>query len=492
MTAVGAPPEVVAYVSDLEGDIQFWRRYVAVSKVLFPQPDGTVGLKEGAHFVFGGDAVDHRPGDLEVLEELLALKRRYPDRVHFILGNRDINKLRLATELSDWHRAALPLADHPGVYWHSAGAPPKVLSEEELKADTAAARLRWILKHTMGARWAFEARRTELLRRKQGHGSTDGPCEVSDEEVVSNFIEAASPGGLLFDYISQGRLALKLGRLLFVHAGLPRSSGQWQPGWVPGWQVPDEESRSGVPIPEWLEALEELRKAAVLECEEAVGKEPKVKSADAAWALKGGYVHSQPGSALMQYAMRDMPGGSRQPSAVYNGWLEDDSYLPMKPDEATLSWLRGGGVSCVLSGHLPHGDAPLVMRLAEDVVAVTGDTSFASEVIWADGGAAAAPDDVAQTPAAARTPPLEPASRGASYSEILLKPDGSFAVSGVLSNGQPFSADSVDPVLGRSTADGWIVKGRLSEGEESKLVLCRNKGWDFWSRIADESEVELV
>merc|ERR1712224_729865 len=84
-----------------------------------------------------------------------------------------------------------------------------------------------------------------------------------------------------------------------------------------------------------------------------------------AWSMKGqgGYVHSQPGSALLQYAMRDMPDGTRQPSVVYNGWLGDD-YQPIQADDKTLEWLHAGGVRQIVSGHLPHGDAPLVLRVA--------------------------------------------------------------------------------------------------------------------------------
>ena len=57
-------------------------------------------LRDGCEFVFGGDAVDKGNGDIRFVRAMLRLKKRYPDRVHLIVGNRDCNKLRFGTELT--------------------------------------------------------------------------------------------------------------------------------------------------------------------------------------------------------------------------------------------------------------------------------------------------------------------------------------------------------------------------------------------------------
>eukprot|EP00961_Rhodomonas_salina_P130234 1753715-Rhodomonas_salina.1 len=46
-------------------------------------------------------AQDKGIGDVRFVRLLLALRKEYPERVHWIIGNRDCNKLRLAAELSD-------------------------------------------------------------------------------------------------------------------------------------------------------------------------------------------------------------------------------------------------------------------------------------------------------------------------------------------------------------------------------------------------------
>jgi hypothetical protein len=61
--------------------------------------------------VFGGDVVDRGDGDLRILRDLMQLKRAYPTRVHFILGNRDLNKVPPPSTTPD-ECVHLPIALH--------------------------------------------------------------------------------------------------------------------------------------------------------------------------------------------------------------------------------------------------------------------------------------------------------------------------------------------------------------------------------------------
>lgn len=56
-------------------------------------------LHEGFGFVFGGDLYDKGPYDIRLTKMLCDLKESNPDRVWLLMGNRDINKLRLSSEL---------------------------------------------------------------------------------------------------------------------------------------------------------------------------------------------------------------------------------------------------------------------------------------------------------------------------------------------------------------------------------------------------------
>src|SRR5437868_1676624 len=88
----------VAYVTDVEG---MWTRlesFCADNDIVSLDNDGRLVVKDGATFVFGGDAIDRGPWSRRIVRTLLEAKTRQPSQVVMLAGNRDLNKLRLARE----------------------------------------------------------------------------------------------------------------------------------------------------------------------------------------------------------------------------------------------------------------------------------------------------------------------------------------------------------------------------------------------------------
>ncbi len=205
---------MIAYLTDVEGR---WDKLVSftsgnshVSLV-----DGELRLADGVTFVFGGDAIDRGPHARRFVSVLLAARRRYGERVILLAGNRDINKVRLVTELNGkpHHRA------------------PATTTRAEL--------LRWTLANTMGAAKAFGFRADEL--REAGAPS-------DDEAVVESFLADLGPGGELRSYLNESRLGFRLGSTLFVHGGITTENFLSAPRSAPARDVD-----------EWLANLERFR-----------------------------------------------------------------------------------------------------------------------------------------------------------------------------------------------------------------------------------------
>lgn len=169
-----APARRLEYLTDVEGDGEKLADFCAKSAFLSLASDGGLALAEGATFVFGGDAIDQAPHGIRVVESLVALKRRHGERVILIAGNRDLNKIRLGTELD---------SDDP----------------EKLK---------WILERTMGAARAFACKKLEL-----------GPG-ASDRDVTRDFRAEIGPGGRLRELLRSAQLAFLDGETLVVHGGV--------------------------------------------------------------------------------------------------------------------------------------------------------------------------------------------------------------------------------------------------------------------------------
>ncbi len=314
----------VAYLTDVEGRWDKLVDFCAGSSLVTLDEraaDGapTLRVADDAVFVFGGDAIDRGPAARKMVATLLAAKRAQPASVVLLAGNRDINKLRLVRELS--------------------GSPPPRASAE-IASGRRGDLLRFILTETMGARAAFEHRRTEL----RAEGRAD-----EDDDVVDSYLADLAPDGPLRSYLSAAALAHREEETLFVHGGVTAENLGVVPGRVD--RLPDVDS--------WMRALNEFY-------------------AESMHAFCTGACASD-GTPLWQdlIAYQAPKRGSRtnQESIVY-ARPTDSVGNPMLPPEHVLLALAAAEIRRVVVGHTPSGDCPALLRDLGGFELLLADNSY--------------------------------------------------------------------------------------------------------------------
>ena len=159
----------VSYITDIEGNIDYFYRFVSISEALswedvpaaeiLPQ---RLKLADGFAFIFGGDLFDKGPGDIRLSVLLTDLKDRYNERVFLIMGNRDINKLRLSAELQPPADDDEPIGyrfwDQPPFWDPKAPSLLSWLRKRGLREKdmTTTQHLQWLLECTLGSAGAFD------------------------------------------------------------------------------------------------------------------------------------------------------------------------------------------------------------------------------------------------------------------------------------------------------------------------------------------------
>jgi len=433
-------------------------------------------------------------GSVRVAKSLLTLRARYGERVTLILGNRDVNKLRLMSELDDPQHfgegvSIERLRQLPGPYWvplknritpvahltklvakETGKAEMDVSDPELLQHNTKANRLRYILKETMGADGEFERRREELKAIKHLRPTAQSEPSVSDDDVVASFVDSvrppsghASAGGFMYEFIHQGQLAAIISNTLYVHGGITvQADGADKSvlGVVPGRKYFED-------IVTWVEQLNEWKQAQLDEYK----KQPMGTS----YADDSSYTRG--GDALMDYATP----ASRVPSVIMGRHLDAVSMPKPLPRELVLL-LNRNGIERVVVGHTPHGDCPTIVRMAEHAEAedctckldlIMADTSY-SDMQAAD-------------------------NRGRAIATVSLHPNGETRVKGTRFNESQIDYKLLldgdeQQLVGcpeRPHGDGkrWFVKAQLLGGD---YLLCNVNGFEVhYDEISKEAAQDL-
>lgn len=393
-----------------------------------------------------------------------------------LLGNRDLNKMRISSEL---HKSQLELlSEVPGPYWIPEGkrfspemflrelvAKQQAKTEEEVlpadlhEANTLVNRVKWMLKDTMGSDG-------ELARRQKELQLLRGGAHVTEEAAADNFIKSVEAGGFMRDYIELGELAKVIDDTLYVHGGV--AGGPWKDsaerdcvGFVPGLK---KRVAGGNDVLKWLEKLNEW-------------KEEQVKD----WIARpfwdsptdnkpAGLTGARGGHSLMHYVV---PGC--EPSVVM-GRHVDIRGMPYAMDLKLTKKLNKAGIARIVVGHTPHGNCPTVIKSHHSLTVVMADTSFSDMSVRDNRGCAVSEVRV-----------IRGGIESASTSSVLVR--------GVLQTGQRIRY-TLDPnvnfeeeLVGRTCgADGsrWFVKAQLeptdsatgtANSAEERYLLCHVDGF---------------
>ena len=635
----------ISYITDVEGDAKYFDRFVNNSQILQFEECQPKTSKDGFYFpyshhvvfksstsssshndddndqnvlVFGGDVWDKGGNDLYVIRQLLSLEQRYgSQRVHFILGNRDINKMRILQEIG-LPKTKLP--PHDGIYYmkgrNICGDPDCIqeykdkftnnhkncndgnpsteneptnvvekkndkeeqssnlfqeLSSKLVPSQNASERLKWILRSTMGSPDAFELRRGEL---KQEQPSAE---DITDEQVVQSYQQSSHPVyGEMGQFLQKGKLSLKLGNVMFLHGALPFTaeylqeqnkdndhdvfqSGTFYSHAMP-WSSKQKQQQSDIlNADDWIQSMNEFCKMNSNAWKANIRlREEKLQSNgdmdDSMWVNRGGYDDDDgtfvdnPYGSLLQYGMGWLPSKTKNPTVVYDSWIQDgmpSRFMNDNNDEETQTYrqlvydfFNSNKLQLILSGHQPIGDMPLPIQIQntknDDTsneeqsprFIVCCDTSYSGDTHWT-GEEVNDDNNNPSNPTVKR----KNLGRGTSLSgrgdvavsEVLMEQccDSGEVLSlkthGVLSDGNQYESvnfmDSTNPdvkaMIGKQVGNStelvfengdtfpqndednqnktrdWWVKSKLKDGS---FFLSSGEGWNVYNSIAKKIE----
>jgi len=337
------------------------------------------------------------------------------------MGNRDVNKLRLPFCLSE-----NALSKPPCAYWiNNSTSNQLILTKSE--------KLKWVLKSTMGAPLAFEYRRLELQQQQMINNKNNVyDVDITNDDVTASFLNLLSfenntqnseiknenEQGLVTKYLQYAKIAVLLGDVLIVHAGVVR----YNMGWIPfqynektninqkdneltksllnnnfNIEANEYALKNGVShlslengyfvenLFVWVEKLNQFAASEILDyINRSAEFLKKINSFENnknynIWDENGGYTHEQPASRLLQYGMGWMSDKSKNPTVIYASYL--DFGKPCDVAIEVVDYFKKWNVSKIIVGHQPNGDAPFIMD-KNNFQVITGDTGYSLNTLY--------------------------------------------------------------------------------------------------------------
>jgi len=349
---------VCSYITDVEGNMIFFENYVNISENIKWASNKKNRLKfknNYSIFVYGGDTQDKGEYDIRFVKLLLKFKEDYPERVFLIIGNRDANKLRIPSELSEkYNNLSLFLKKYDKYpYWISNNK--RITLRNYLKNNNyelnTKNRLKYILE-TMGNKDGFEKRRRELsiILKKNIN-------KINDDDVISSFMNSVLPtpkdvflsnDNYILKYLMQGQLIYIFGNNIFVHGAINEKNI----GKIPKYKKEIEDINVwAMKLNEWFQ--NELNKYI---------DNPKY----------GGISKKRKAQNIIDYSVK---GENKDITIMYADNLKNGNGVHVK--KIVINKLNKYGIKNIITGHKPHGDCPLVIR-NKDLILISADTSYSN------------------------------------------------------------------------------------------------------------------
>lgn len=276
-----------------------------------------------------------------------ALKDKYPERVIFLLGNRDLNKLSFAI---DKEEKMAKLQDLKYVDFLKRLHSSLDIDSQQNNTIESLNKIENQIQF-----WAESYGLTKALEFHQQEMKEFTKSEVSYIEASRDFADMiTNPNREYVKYISAGQLVHTEGSVVYVHGGLPAQSGF----------VPD----SATVHNDFNSWSSELNKWSKFQINEFIT------------GLKIGLLNGK-GKKLAVY------GDALYDSSIGKTWNHDNSvvYGPKYkengnyrlPQESTLAWLKSNNKNLIILGHSPAGNVPTPLR-GNDILFIMADTSYSA------------------------------------------------------------------------------------------------------------------
>jgi len=173
-----------------------------------PENYRQINMKSNCKFVCLGDMIDNGPNNFAVLALLRYLKETYGKNVILILGNRDINKLRLKFELETIRPKYIGNTELVNLYKQLVNL-YKILGSQNDQLNIKVEILKYLLTNTFGIRDNFNFMKTELNT-------------INDLDVLKGYKDLVSNYNDLMYILKNGQLIYydEPTKSIFVHGSI--------------------------------------------------------------------------------------------------------------------------------------------------------------------------------------------------------------------------------------------------------------------------------